>query len=676
MRKLNKNQRVNMVFSGLDYYSRKVVRHNKPDISLLELIDSAKYKLSTLLVKKPEVTELIEDMDRINRLKSIDIPQEDGSLMPYCVLEKAKQGNTEKILLIQLDTVKKRLQCLNAAVRLSPEIYLRCREKYQLKAEAVLKLPKQDSILEIHHTALALNLARILGLHTPSFALVSYLSHPALFISEESFEYLDAVETEFTAEGLQADGYLDDLGNGLAFLYLCNEAGRNLDRMFGLLKGKKLNVVNPSIHPTPKLVQFSDIEEALTLDASLSIHPTMHDLEIDRKCRRIDDSSMQAKFQSLWNAYQLSTTIIKNFDNLAKEMQIRELLLYELPQSFFNVTIKNELKDLTILKADLALISSSIKARLTNIERLFTANNIGGALDGNGIRQVFILEKLLHLPVLFTHDGQPYRYPWIDSPINTIQSVVKTNGHIVITFQKQVNTLIGKQLIVRGLKSMQWAGNSVKISRQDLGSITENLLYPESNCTLLAKDEYLCPEDLLLLCQAYGERSSAALLNLFDSYAKQIANTKTPVAEKLQIMIAMQTELYHQLERSANKGLIKHLLRKFHFSMQFQLQKLMGSTLPELIHSAFAVAVKLDRLAEFNKVVLFAVVNNHVQDRAFIEFLHFCSNQEKNCSNYVQAKQQSNLLYEYAERQVVPILQSANDAQLEQGHRLKINTIL
>ena len=88
-----------------------------------------------------------------------------------------------------------------------------------------------------------------------------------------------------------------------------------------------------------------------------------------------------------------------------------------------------------------------------------------------------------------------------------------------------------------------------------------------------------------------------------------------------------------------------HILKKFYFDAQLQLQKLIDPlVLPKNINQAFTAALKLDRVSEFNAVLVQAIAHNKITNVKFQEFLIACIQKEAKVTNHTEAQRESTAL--------------------------------
>ncbi|KTD67583.1 coiled-coil protein [Legionella santicrucis] len=618
---------------------------------------------------------VLHDLKNINELKQMCISRDDGSMLNYCTLAEDIGGVTEKIPLVSLKRVKKQLRNLcECSEHFLIENYYAERERYKLCTEAIIKLPKRDDIREVQHEAIALNISRLLGLDTAITTSISYNNYPALFILFSDIRLLSdfASGKTFTSwlsgktythystikpigEGLEADCFVDDFSKALPLFYICSDPdtiGGNCQNK-ALKEGKSLFIFDQSVMSTDKFI----------LDSRLCLIPgeflrkhTRHG--IGRNRTLIEDSSFNSKFESIMQLKNLKDKLIQYVNHVAWQhhqkitkiqCKLKKNLNYEK-----NNQLTTQLNNLIILEKDAEILKERIQERIKTIENLFPQTT--GEVSSIEIRQALIFEKLIHNPILFSDDGRPYKNPWTYRQFNTLKKVDDLdNGYIQLTFDDKIPTAM-VEFIKRRSKSDSLVLNSVKsilISKEQLMGLTESLLHPEHQLALDSSTNYIDLMDLTLIKEAYNAGNRTRVINAITSYSTKMNCGTSSKDEKIVLITETENQLKTYLATAYDKGFCKHVLKKFYFDAQQQLQKLMPVLeIPAQLNDAFIAALQLDRVSGFNAVVIEAIKHDKISDSQFICFLDECIQRINNTKNYIEALQESRELSNTVEKTI------------------------
>ncbi|KTD09253.1 coiled-coil protein [Legionella gratiana] len=695
-----------------DYYARsaKVLSEIEPELN--DLIRNSRAKLYTLLQTVPEAitfdassssqitlqilqlqeeinlvdnnskkekiqkrVTILQDLKKINELKQISITQNNGSTLDYCMLEEDIGGVTEKIPLVSLKSVKKQLRNLcECSINLRIDDYYAAREQYKLCTEAIIKLPKRGDIREVQHEAMALNISRLLGLDTAITISITYNDHPALFILFSDIRLLSEFSSgkTFTSwlsgktythystikpigEGIEADCFIDDFSNALGLFYICSDPdtlGGNCQNK-ALKGGKSLFIFDQSLMDTDKFI----------LDSRLCLIPgeflrkhTRHGIGRNRTI--IEDSSFNSKFASIMRLKTLKDKLIQYANHVTwqhhqKITKIqRKLQKNQSHEKYTRLT--TQLNNLIILEKDAEILKTKIQERIATIENLLPQTT--GEINSIEIRQALIFEKLMHNPILFSDDGRPYKNPWTYRQFNTIKQIDDLrNGYIQLTFTDKISAAM-VEFIKRRSKSDSIIINSVKtvlISKEQLMLLNENLLHPEHQLILDPSINYLDLMDLTVIKEAYNVGNRSHVINTINSYHTKMDCDTLSVDEKITLIAETENQLKAYLTTAYDKGFCKHVLKKFYFDVQQQLQKFIPTLeIPAQLNNAFIAALQLDRISEFNTVVMEAIKYDKTNDSQFICFLDNCIQRVNNTRNYIEAQQESRELSNTAEKTI------------------------
>lgn len=618
---------------------------------------------------------ILQDLKKINELKQMCISQDDGPILNYCTLAEDIGGVTEKIALVSLESVKKQLHNLcESTEHFLIEDYYTARERYKLCAEAIIKLPKHGDIREVQHEAIALNISRLLGLDTAITTSITYNNHPALFIlfsdirllsdfcsgktftswlSGKTYTHYSTIKP--IGEGLEADCFIDDFSKALSLFYICSDPdtiGGNCQNK-ALKDGKSLFIFDQSVMTTDKFI----------LDSRLCLIPgeflrkhTRHGIGRNRTI--IEDSSFNSKFESIMQLKNLKDKLIQYVNHVAwqhhqKIIKIQHKLKKNLNYEKYT-QLTTQLNNLIILENDAEILKTKIQERITTLENLFPQTT--GEVSSLEIRQALIFEKLIHNPILFSDDGRPYKNPWTYRQFNTIKKVDNIdNDSIQLTFDDKISPAM-VEFIKRRSKSDSLVLNSAKtilITKEQLMGLTENLLHPEHQLTLDPSTDYIDLMDLSIIKEAYKAGNRSHVINTIASYrTKMNCDTKSK-EEKITLITETENQLKTYLATAYDKGFCKHVLKKFYFEAQQQLQKLIPILeIPVQLNDAFIAALQLDRVSEFNAVVMEAIRHDKINDSQFIYFLDECIKRINSTNNYIEAKHESRELSNTVERTI------------------------
>jgi hypothetical protein len=617
---------------------------------------------------------ILLDLNKVNQLERITIPQDNGAPLTYCTLAEAAGGVTEKVSLISLAKVKTQLGQLCARDNLTVDLYDTERGQYKLNTEAIIKLPKHGDIKEVQHEALALNISRMLGLNTTASTSVSYNGHPALFVPFDNIRLLSDFATgkTFTAglgfsgktythystinpvgDGLQADCFVDDFGTALGLLYLSSDT----DAIGGYCQNKALQNCK-ALFIFDQVIMDSD---KFVLDSRLSLQPDQFFVKHlrhgkGRNRTLIEDSPMTTKYASLMQLKEDSGKILQYLSHVAWQHHNRgEAIKQQLKGQITKEArdqLTEELKDVQILEKDAETLKSKIQTRIKKIDEILP--KVTGAVSVNEVRQVLILEKLLHNPVLFSDDGRPYKNPWTSRQDNPAQSVNDlNNGSVEITFKNKVSpemlAFIKRQ---GGGDSLTLTSPKViTVSKAHLNALSEGMLHPEHTVNLNANAHYLDAADLAQIKDAYTDGHRTRIISAIADYQAVMNNRARSTPDKMACLVKTEADLKAFIQTAKDKGFGLHVLKKFHFDEQQRLQTLMNQALiPANLNQAFAAALKLDRVSEFNEVVREAITHNKLTDAQFTGFLTLCIQKEALATNHSSAQRESLALSQEVQR--------------------------
>ncbi|QRN03328.1 hypothetical protein GH742_05310 [Legionella sp. MW5194] len=614
---------------------------------------------------------LLEDLYKINQLKIIQIPNENGPALNYCELAESAGGVTEKVSLVSLSKVTSQLTSLATKAPTAVQDYLDHRNDYKLSTQAILKLPKHGKIEEVQREALALNFSRLCGLDTTQSSMVMYNGKPALFVpfddirllkdfahgkvfkagltGSQTYEHYATIDP--VGSGLQSNVFIHDFGKGIGVFYLCSDP----DFVGGYKQNKALRN-SRSLFMFDMVVMPGD---KLKLDSRLSLQPneflvkhTRHGQGRNRTL--IEDSAFHEKFNSL-------LTVMRNENRMLAYLDLtisrHAAHIEKLKKSLDNATsseakeIKSEIKQVAALQKDAELIRQSVKSRIDKIPETFPGAE---KISYNGMAKGLILEKLLNNPVLFNDEGRPYRNPWTYR--NEIQLTYmkflpgqsQNDGKVLLAFSSIIPPQMVSFIKRHGAPSLtiiphrnEFELTHMTISVKELAALQETMLYPETHLEGLLNTDYLHLGNLQAIGNAYGEGHRTRIISLMQEYKQFMAQTgeKEPsVQSKLKAINTVDAELLEFINTAKDKGFAMHVRKKFQFDIQQQLRRIIpAQELPDNLDEAFSAALKLDQINTFNRVMETAIETKKWNSPEFKKFLQDCITEYQRATDHHSA---------------------------------------
>lgn len=629
---------------------------------------------------------LLCDLNKLNRLKPLAIPQDNGSTLIYYTLDESIKGATKKIPLISTQQLKQQLTQLCSK---APDLneYQKTRRYFELKANAIIKCPKHGDVREIQHEAIALNCSRLLKLHTTHSTTINRKGRPALFIPFDKISLLNHYTAGITlnagfgwqgktythystikalGEGMQGDCFIDDFGKALGLIYLCSDT----DALGGYCQNKGL-INNKSLYIFDQVMMETD---KFILDSRFSLQPcqffmrhTRHGQGRNRTL--VEDSLFNAKFESVILLKQSEQKIIQYMNQLIQQHQQRILKINQALSAPLSSEqrkpLQLELDDLSTLEKDAIDLKTIIQERLNQINHLLPQTQ--GPIDLADIRQGFVLEKLLHLPVLFSNDGRPYKNPWTYRQNNHLMSMTMLdNNKIQLNFSSAIPEsrvdFIKRRSTCDSLNYQ--SEKSLVINKSQLHLLTEHSLTPEYQLIPNSTIDYLDHKDLEILSEAYGQYDTTPIIKILKEYLLQMKSNSRPLHQKLQCIKETESTLKKLISASEEKGFGMNALKKFYFHSQLHLQRWISpNDTQETLNRAFSNALKLDRVSEFQNVLITALSQNQLKHEKVMQFINHCLNGLPSNPTYIQAKKLSKALDDWAKEVKNQLKNSPNDPQ-------------
>ncbi|MDX1838061.1 hypothetical protein DIZ81_09415 [Legionella taurinensis] len=611
---------------------------------------------------------LLEDLHKINQLKIIQIPNENGAAFNYCELAESAGGVTEKVSLISLSKVTSQLTTLVTTAPTTVQDYLDHRNDYKLSTQAILKLPKHGKIEEVQRESLALNFSRLSGLDTTQSSMVMYNGKPTLFVpfddirllkdfahgkvfksgltGSQTYEHYSTIDP--VGSGLQSNVFIQDFGKSLGVFYLCSDpdfvGGYNQNK--ALRNSKSLFMFDMVVMPGDKL----------KLDSRLSLQPneflvkhTRHGQGRNRTL--IEDSAFHEKFNSL-------LTVMRNENRMLAYLDLtisrHAAHIEQLKKSLDNATssqakeIKSEIKQVAALQKDAELIRQSVKNRISRIPETFPGSE---KISYNGMAKGLILEKLLNNPALFNDEGRPYRNPWTyrNETQLTYMKFLPGQDHngdkVLLAFSSIIPPQMVSFIKRHGAPSLtivphrnEFELTHMTISVKELAALQETMLYPETHLEGLLPTDYLNLSDLQAIGNAYGEGHRTRIISLMQEYKQFMAQTgvnEPSVQSKLKAINSVDADLLEFINTAKDKGFAMHVRKKMQFDIQQQLRGMIpAKELPDNLDEAFSAALKLDQINTFNRVMETAIETKKWNSPEFKKFLQACINQYQGATDH------------------------------------------
>ena len=299
--------------------------------------------------------------------------------------------------------------------------------------------------------------------------------------------------------------------------------------------------------------------------------------------------------------------------------------------------IQAEIKQVTTLKNDAMTIKASMKARIENIHKMMPVRS--KTVSDIELRQSLVLEKLLNNPTLFTDTGRPYKNPWTYRHTNTIKSIeVMKDNQLLITLDNKIDPNMTAFLNRHGASIEHSSPKQLVITREKLAALRENMLHPETQLQFQADKNYLDKNDLEMISKAYDKGHRTKIMQTVDDYVKVMKKKPVTDDEKRAAINQATVSLMEHISTAKDKGFGMQVMKKLHFDIQQQLQMMIPAhQKPANLDEAFAAAIKLDRIADFNMVVNEAIHNNKLASPAFRDFLQGCIDKATLATNHQEA---------------------------------------
>nr|MCH9717551.1 hypothetical protein [Gammaproteobacteria bacterium] len=462
--------------------------HNNDKTS--DLIDSARTNLIQLYrtCDSREKQETIRKQGaKLDSLKPITIPMEDGTSATYYSIADNAGGVTEKTCLISEERLQKTLTKLANAEDFT------ALEQNKIQMNAILKHPKAGKDTEVQREAIGLKMARILEFpQVTGSTLVSHDTgsgrHPCLFVPfAENMELLtDSIDSPETMHGRlekeKMEG-VEDFGKYSAYFMLCGDPdfiGKNGQNK-GLVKGEKGG---------KQLYIFDQVfmkESNFGMDGALNITPTNPLAKMPGSSRHymgrnksvINDSSYEEKVKGAIHVLKKEDEMRGMFNDIAKANE----------EAQGNPTVRQ-------LRSDAASCRRSFDARVENVKALFPPVTLKGEpkridelLDKPGkldlVTKAMVTNQLLSEPQGADASGKPYRAPFFSTPSTKVSGIsFMEDGGVKINFSRRLGTPLSenkKTTLSKHGFVVSPDGQSATISEQELLQLNESASGPAAN---------------------------------------------------------------------------------------------------------------------------------------------------------------------------------------------------
>jgi hypothetical protein len=618
----------------------------------------------------PQISVVLEDLEKLKLLQRVKVPTQDGFYRNYYILAEVTDGVTEKVSLIQRAHTLLRLRRLVDS-ELTLENYLLNRDNFELKTQALLKLPKHGKVKEVQRELIALTISELLGFKTTQHTMVNFNGIPALFIPFDEIRlmrkyvqgknfkkhlvtnpssygeiYKNYSLIRALGEGLCADQTIDDFGMSLAFFYVCSDTDA-----FGGYNQNKALLNDKHLYIFDQLVMSVD---KLALDSRFSMQPSQFLIKHTRHGQGrnrslVEDSLFENKFLSV---YQLQENCILIQEMLDKIIQThyQNIQQLECKESKLNVDELSQLKLSREFAEDAELIKSVLVKRIENALNFLPSfeSKLEDDVDPKTISlHAMMLEKLLNNPVLFADDGRPYRQPWTNPHTNKLQHILLRKGRLVeLRFSHKPNRdciaeiekYLGTEIKLKG-------DTTLIVPLHMLLEINDRILYPEYFPFLKKKINYLDIDALRRLASCYPDDDKQLILEKIYEFIVDYLRGGS-FNKQLKKIEDISIKVQEIKANTANQGLICNIQKRLHYAIQQKLQALFPIDYSGLMNNAFAAAVKLDRLTEFNQVCIAVLKSGYDAYPEFNIYLHNCICFDKNSNNYQQARLASGQLHQ------------------------------
>ena len=489
------------------------------------------------------------------------------------------------------------------------------------KPDALLKLPKHGSIKQVQNETMALGIAECAyGLTTALATMVNFEGKPAIFVPFDDMTPLTKVAAGESrvrndgkvahenstlnpiGSGLSPNVFIEDFGNAFGLMYLSGDPDAvGLENQNKGYIGNRLYVFDQAISTYAERPYFDlfKVDSRLCQTPSTPLTKRIRHTK-GRNFSLLEDASTANKFASM--SIENCKRVVNYCDEVIngyKHQTYESIKDYNQGQYLMQGAIE---------------VREAIIARINKYQRMLpTATNV----DNETLKNTLILEKLLNKPKLYTDLGRPYRNLTTTTPhkLRIINVTGQENDLVNIEFKNKLSSETIKVLQDKlGSNNLVISPNrrSITLDRNLLNDL-ETTFYPEI-ASEVGSGDYFSQKDIENICATYNDESQS-YTTFVNQYANAMQHASSPEVE-ICILNTFRKNLKNHESQESNPGLHKHLSKKFEYNIQQKLQEILENRLLQQFsdedvssfiqtqNQAFASAVKLDCLAEFNSLCI------------------------------------------------------------------------
>ena len=152
--------------------------------------------------------------------------------------------------------------------------------------------------------------------------------------------------------------------------------------------------------------------------------------------------------------------------------------------------------------------------------------------------------------------------------------------------------------------------------------LRENLR--KSPCFFSTEKAALDLSELHRLGHLYKKSNRGRIMHTIAKYLSFMNDAKLNSHQKLEKIQETQEALQTHMQEAENKEFGLEIMNKLNLDIYQKMQAFTPPVIAERLKEAFESMLKLNRLNEFNKVVLAAILHNKLSSESFVRFLHHC----------------------------------------------------
>ncbi len=483
--------------------------------AMLDLVTNAKTKLKSL--DPSGNNDLINDqIKKLDSLKPISIPMQDGSEKIYYSIADSAGGVTEKTCLIDEDTLRSNLEELIQASSVQDV------KNNKVQMNAFLKHPKAGVDTEVQREAMGLQIARMLGFpQVTKSTLVLHDTgsgqHPCLFVPFGTMVKLtDSLDHHESFHGRiksipQSDN-IEDFGKYSAFFMLCSDPdfigkqGQNKGLATDAQGNRQLYIFDQVFMSNNNFafdrgLNLIPVSPLSTLPKLIALH------FMGRNKSVINDSSYEEKIGGIIQLLSEKESIRVMFDDAAKannnaNNNVDTSIVRQL-QSDAKICLKRFNQRMAGLYKFFPVIN--VDSKLVSIDQLLKSKDNDNKV--NLLKKSMLLNSLLNKPKLFDKYGKPYRAPYFSQTRTHVRSVSFNKDSVTIGLGRR----FGRPLSERK-KAMLEAkgfyispdGKTASISNNKLLKLDEKSFFEIQQPTINMEHDYINRQEIQTLAKSYG----------------------------------------------------------------------------------------------------------------------------------------------------------------------------